>query len=390
MKLERFDKYKNQKRIAIAAFIGLLLTLGGVKLYKTFAVYEVKKEFNILRGRIPEFNKGDINFKFLLDGIESLNIPIKAEGKIYEGYKCNKEGVSVRWSNVEWAPTILGLTEKGTSCTLKFKTPTSVNISNLNIGDYISYTPSSTSYDISNTLTGMDTYSGSITNLVNIKNTGKQTIIPSELNLWRVIKKNDNGTIDVVSEYVSSTYVYFQGQTGYEKLVGSLNTIAKAYETSGITTGSRHMGYNGQTETVTISSTTTAPWTTNPNSSNSPNGSAREIAGGGDYGYMTDYNLVKTAVGSNLAYKPNTSTAAYYWLVSRRYYYGNETDWYYGGLYVRTEGIYRVGFYKYDYSGSNWVDWNFGAGVRPIVTLSSSLNVKESLREDGIVAWKVN
>ena len=152
MRLEKFDKYKKQKRIFIGGMIGLFLILGGIKLYKTFAVYEVKKEFNILRGRIPSFSRGDVKFAVKIDGVDSTNIPTKTDGKRFIGYECNKPGVSVEWDTNRWAAIILGLTEKGTSCTLTFKT--GISVSNVNLGDYISYTPSNTNYTITTNLTG--------------------------------------------------------------------------------------------------------------------------------------------------------------------------------------------------------------------------------------------
>ena len=105
--------------------------------------------------------------------------------------------------------------------------------STLALGDYISYTPSKTSYTTDTTYTGY---------------TSTQTINPSELNLWRVIAINGDGTVDIISEDVSSVEVYFRGQTGYQNLVGYLNVLASQYETTGVTVGSRYFGYNGQTE----------------------------------------------------------------------------------------------------------------------------------------------
>ena len=151
MKLKRFIKNKKQKQIMIGSAIGLLLLLGGVKLYKTFAVYEVKKEFNILRGRVPAFSRGDVQFAVKIDDVDSTNIPTKADGKKYIGYECNKLGVTIEWNNDKWGPLTLGLTEKGTSCTLKFESPWTVRAS---IGDYVAYTPSSTSYTITSAMTG--------------------------------------------------------------------------------------------------------------------------------------------------------------------------------------------------------------------------------------------
>ena len=74
--------------------------------------------------------------------------------------------------------------------------------------------------------------------------TESQTINPQELDLWRVISINGAGTVDVISEDVSSTEVYFQGLIGYQNLVGYLNVLASQYENSKYTKGSRHFGYN--------------------------------------------------------------------------------------------------------------------------------------------------
>ncbi len=53
--LGKFNKTKKQKRIVIGSIVGMLLVLGGITLYKTFALYEEKKEFNVLKGIVPFF-----------------------------------------------------------------------------------------------------------------------------------------------------------------------------------------------------------------------------------------------------------------------------------------------------------------------------------------------
>ena len=385
-RLEKFDKYKNQKRIAVASVIGLFLLTGVVHLYKTFAYYEEKKTFNVIRGRVPDFRRGDIQFAFLVDNVKSKSIPSKNGDKVYIGYECNKPGVSIEWNNDRWAPLVVGLTEEGTSCTLKFETTTNVIIAN--IGDYISYTPSKTSYDITNDLTGMDRCPDNTTTAISIANAGKQTINPSELNLWRVIKKNSDGTVEVVSEYTSSNYVYFYGETGYEKLVGTLNTIAKAYETSGITVGSRYMGYSGQTATVDISmNPSSLPWPDSTSGTNSPNGSARERTGGGDIGVETDRELVKAAIKTNQAYLPYSSTIGRYFLASRYFEKYSASIW-----------RWRVRMIEYNEVDSGVVV-GCGSGscagfscpgrIRPIVKLSASLRVARITQGDKEV-WKIS
>ena len=136
----------------------------------------------------------------------------------------------------------------------------------LALGDYISYTPTKTSYTTDTAYTGY---------------TETQTINPSELNLWRVISLNQDGTVDIISENVSSTDVYFRGQTGYQNFVGYLNVLAKQYENSNQTVGSRHFGYNGQTEFITDTSkfVNPAPWTCSTGGTCSPDPDIGDLSG---------------------------------------------------------------------------------------------------------------
>ena len=214
--------------------------------------------------------------------------------------------------------------------------------SEISVGDYVKMTPTSPSYSISTSLTG---YSY------------PQAIKPSELNLWRVIRINSDGTIDMVSQYVSSTTVYFYGTTGYVNLVGALNTIARQYTNSNYTTDSRYMGYNGQISYCTDYSSSSCPT---------------------DTLYTTDTELVKTAVGTLVSYNVSSKIATSYWLASRlyssrnrsaRYVYdnGNKGD-------VNTKVLYDVsttgGKYSIDYA------------IRPIVILKSGLTATGSGTKD--------
>ena len=185
----------------------------------------------------------------------------------------------------------------------------------LRLGDYINYTPSGTSYTISSSDTGYKE---------------DQIINPSELNLWRVIRKNDDGTIDVVSDKSSSEIVYFEGtrnKIGYNNYIGVLNKIAHAYETEGITVGSRHMGWDGKAlEYLTESKM--------------------------DEGYKIDTELVKTAIGT-------LNTKGTYWLASR-----HESD--------RGHCIYRGNL---SYCEMITISAGYGRNIRPIIVLSADLKL---------------
>jgi hypothetical protein len=227
------------------------------------------------------------------------------------------------------------------------------------VGDYVKMTPTIESYNIDNSLTNCQTSTSACSS-------GYQTIKPSELTLWRVIRVNDNGTYDAVSVYTSSTTVTFSDKTGYLKLVGTLNTIAKQYENSTYTTGSRMMGYNGQTETITDTSkfTTTAPWT------KSTSDNSNEAVGGGDILYTTDTTSVKDVFGTLVANKVGTTTATIYWLASRYYNYTSSTAYFLVGRCVNSHGNVSYSNNLYYYS-SSWGSSGSAYAVRPIITLKT-------------------
>ena len=231
----------------------------------------------------------------------------------------------------------------------------------LALGDYVSMTPTKSSYTTDTSKTGY---------------TRTQTINPQELNLWRVIKLNDDGTVEMISEHVSSTDIYFKGQTGYQNLVGYLNVLASQYENSTYTKGSRYFGYNGQTEYITDTSkfTNPAPWTSSTGSS------TVESQGGGDTLYTTDYNLINTVLGTKVAAKPGGSSASY-WIASRYYYYSSSSSYYWIGRYVRTSGfLYESRLYYWSSSGFN--SSIYGNALRPIVVLKSGLQYEGVGTED--------
>lgn len=226
------------------------------------------------------------------------------------------------------------------------------------VGDYVSMTPSSTSYTTDPAMTGY---------------TSSQTINPSELNLWRVIKINSDNTVDMVSEYVSSTSVYFSGQTGYQNLVGYLNTIAHQYENSCYTVESRHMGYSNQTPYITDTTAltaTTVPQTSSTTSSNVT--SATEVKGLGDSGYKTDEILVGPVFGTIKAYKVGTTTAEAYWLASRFYGYDDSLYWVFLGRCISSDGSVRFNSLWYHESGS-FNTYSSSGKIRPIVTIKAGV-----------------
>ena len=226
-------------------------------------------------------------------------------------------------------------------------------------GDYVSYTPSMNSYKTETSYTGCSYY---------------QNIYPNELKLWRVLNINDDGTIEIISEHTSSTSVDFSGLTGYRNYVGYLNILASKYETEGITAGSRHFGYDGQTEFINDTSkfTSTAPWACDTTGSCNP----VESQGGGDSLYLTDYNRVYNVLGTRIANKVGTTIPAGYFIASRYYSYTNNTYFSFNAKVINTSGNWGyANLYVINNSSSSQT---YGRGIRPIVTLKAGLAYKGS------------
>ena len=209
---------------------------------------------------------------------------------------------------------------------IKPEPPTSV-LDTIKLGDYISYTPKNTTFTILKEDTGYES---------------DQTLNPSELTLWRVIRKNEDKTVDLISADVSSTKIAFKLRAGYNNYIGILNKIAKQYETDGITAGSRHMGYDGKImEYCTDSSSCETE----------------------DNAYRIDEKLVKEALGDVLAKAAGGTKNTMYWLASRT-----------GGTYSCSSCMY-VRYYlstgKLTYDSIDGLP----KSVRPIVVLKSTVKI---------------
>ena len=120
-KLEKFTKNKNKKKIITISVIAFVLLIGVITLYRTFALYEEKLEFNLIQGKVPEYTSGDVSIAAIIDGEKSSTIPSKNDGYEFVSVECNN-GAEAEWNNDTWKITIGNLSKSKTMCTLTFKT----------------------------------------------------------------------------------------------------------------------------------------------------------------------------------------------------------------------------------------------------------------------------
>ena len=247
--------------------------------------------------------------------------------------------------------------------------------SHLEVGDYIYMVPDLDTYTIAKEKTG---------------SRYDQTITPKELTLWRVISKNDDGTFDAISEYVSHNGINFKGADAYKYFINTLQEIASAYKKEGYTKSTREMGYDGQT--LIIDNTNAFDGSTNvaPSSSSTINptvGTGEEYLDGvlGDTLYLKDYNLVSNVYKSEpetyginglIAYDKNTGYEESYWVASRSFEYNTPSNYIFHGRAVpgyNSEKLSNGYLMEYSYG---WYDHSCAYRVRPIITLEKDIKIE--------------
>ena len=254
-------------------------------------------------------------------------------------------------------------------------------------GDYIDMTPTSNSFTPDRELTGLveyDEFKGNEAGTTAVSG----TLNPSYLNVWRVIRINEDCTVEVVSEYVSDVTVKFAGKVGYKNYVYYLNEIAKQYANTAFTLDPstapdgafRNVGYDGQTKQIT-SETRLTDTTLGANGGAWRNKApdmpgVEENLGGGDFKFATDLKLMSDAGVSAVAYSKGSTVGTLkkdYWLASRLYRWGGGDDiWNFNARYMGNNGeVYFNYLYRW-YSPTFREDTTYYA-IRPIVTLKSGL-----------------
>ena len=235
------------------------------------------------------------------------------------------------------------------------------DVNEIELGSYVKYVPTETSYipDISKT------------GCSEMSECNQDELNPSELTSWRVLKINDDGTVDIVSTNISSSTITFYGKTGFINYVNELQKTAAAYINSEFASSARSLGYDGQT--LVITDTTALDQNTVKIKTFKSDNTYEEL-GGGDTWYLTDTNQMETA-GIPLAATTPNGTSSNYWLASRSYTYIDSSNrWFFYARDIETTGsIYQYVLYKCVLGEFGNVKVN--GAFRPIVTLKANLEV---------------
>ncbi len=107
LKLKRFDKNKrklNSKYVIIAGIM-LIFMLSMFALYKSYALYKVQEEYDVIKSRIGEFNSEDVILSYTVNGAKAdINFPSKESNYTVNSVECS-DGTTAGWDNTTWSLT---------------------------------------------------------------------------------------------------------------------------------------------------------------------------------------------------------------------------------------------------------------------------------------------
>jgi len=122
LKLELFHEKKVLSTSILIIFIFLMLLLIAIALYQSYALFEQKKTYNIIKGSVPEQNFDTI-LSFVIQDSDGNLTSVKelpAKDNYYVDVSCTNDAEGI-WDYDNWGLYIGSLKQSRTKCTLTFQ-----------------------------------------------------------------------------------------------------------------------------------------------------------------------------------------------------------------------------------------------------------------------------
>ena len=200
IKLEKYKPNKQTQKIIYVMTCILLVAFGAIFLYKSYALYEEKKDFNVINGQVEE--PGDLYFAYYVNGTISKDVPTKDSGLTLDTTKssCNS-GVTVSWDDDNWHAildysTYTANSTTRTKCTLYFKNKPVIATTLLNNLVSGANTSSTDVYTVpdktSDTCTYTLAYDGTTDNNLRYVGANPCNYVKVDNEIWRIIGLMNN------------------------------------------------------------------------------------------------------------------------------------------------------------------------------------------------------
>ena len=107
IKLQKFNKQNKLKQIKTIVISGVILIIALISLivFKSYAYYKQSNSYDVIKSKIGEFSKSDIQLAYTIDGVKQSGGAFPVKGQLasnYIGVVTCDNGVTADWNNELW------------------------------------------------------------------------------------------------------------------------------------------------------------------------------------------------------------------------------------------------------------------------------------------------
>lgn len=107
IKLQKFNKQNKLKQIKTIVISGVILIIALISLivFKSYAYYKQSNSYDVIKSKIGEFSKSDIQLAYTIDGVKQSGGAFPVKGQLasnYIGIVTCDNGVTADWNNELW------------------------------------------------------------------------------------------------------------------------------------------------------------------------------------------------------------------------------------------------------------------------------------------------
>ena len=119
VKLRKFKEKKLTNKNIMISFVTIIVLLITLVFSKSYAIYKMQKEFDVIKSQIGTFTNGDVKVAVLVDGKETNEFPSYETNYKIESVECTN-GVTGSFDVENWQVTITDMKATSTKCTVSF------------------------------------------------------------------------------------------------------------------------------------------------------------------------------------------------------------------------------------------------------------------------------
>ena len=122
--MPKLQKFKNDNKkittknmiVSLSIIMCLLIV---VVITKSYAIYKMQKEFDVIKNQIGNYSMGDVRVAVLVDGKETDTFPSYETNYKVESIECSN-GVTATFDTINWQINIADMSATSTKCTVSF------------------------------------------------------------------------------------------------------------------------------------------------------------------------------------------------------------------------------------------------------------------------------